>query len=65
MNPLIRLSLLLLIVIGMCTSCKKAVPKQAKHIPKNAVFVAGINTKSLAGKLEKNQATIERIIKYF
>ena len=63
MKPLIRLSLLLLIVTAMCTSCKKAAPKQTKHIPKSAVFVAGINTKSLAGKLEKNQATIESIIK--
>lgn len=63
MKVLIRLSFLLIVVISLCTSCKKAVPKQTKHIPKNAAFVAGINTKSLAGKLEKSQATIENIIK--
>lgn len=63
MKLLTRLSLLLLVVIALCTSCKKAVPKQIKHIPKNAAFVAGINTKSLQSKIEKNQTAIENIMK--
>jgi hypothetical protein len=60
-----RLSLLLIILIALFSSCKKAAPKQTKHIPKNAVFVAGINTKSLYSKLEKNQATLENIFRSF
>lgn len=59
----IRLCLLLLIAVALMTSCKKAVPKQTKFIPKNAVFVATINTKSLQKKLMQNQAAIENIIK--
>lgn len=63
MKPFLRLGLLLLISTAFITSCKKSVPKQTRYIPKNAVFVATINTKSLKKKLEKNQATIENIIK--
>ncbi|MCW3115422.1 MAG: hypothetical protein JWR18_3818 [Segetibacter sp.] len=59
----IRLCLLLLLSVAFITSCKKAVPKQTKYIPKNAIFVATINTKSLQSKLAKNQATIENIVK--
>ncbi|MGI8638031.1 MAG: DUF4836 family protein, partial [Segetibacter sp.] len=59
----IRLLLLLLLSAAFITSCKKSVPKQTAFIPKNAVFVATINTKSLQSKLIKNQATIENIIK--
>ncbi len=59
----IRLCLLLIISAAFITSCKKSVPKQTKYIPKNAVFVATINTKSLQSKLMKNQATLENIIK--
>lgn len=62
MKP-IRLCLLLLLSAALITSCKKSVPKQTKYIPKNAVFVATINTKSLQTKLMKNQATIENIIR--
>jgi hypothetical protein len=59
----IRLCMLLLLSVVFITSCKKPVPPQTKYIPKNAVFVATINTKSLQAKLMKNQATIENIIR--
>jgi hypothetical protein len=58
-----RILLLLLITTSLVTSCKKGVPKQTKHIPKNAVFVATINTRSLQNKLMKSEATIENILK--
>src|SRR4051812_43890376 len=58
-----RLILLLIIFTAFITSCKKAVPKQTRHIPKSAFFVATINTKSLEKKLVKNQATIENILR--
>jgi hypothetical protein len=53
----------LIIAASFITSCKKAAPKQARHIPKNAVFVATLNTKSLKDKLAKNHATLENILK--
>lgn len=59
----IRLFLLLCISAVFFTSCKKSAPKQTRIIPKDAVFVATINIKSLQNKLEKNQATIENIIR--
>jgi hypothetical protein len=59
----IRLYLLLLLSVALITSCKKSVPNQTKYIPKNAVFVATINMKSMQTKLMKNQATIENIIR--
>ena len=59
----IRLHLLLLLSVAYITSCKKPVPKQTMHIPKNAVFVASLQLKSLQSKLVKNQATIENIVK--
>ena len=65
MKSFLRLCLLLIISTALITSCKKAVPKQTRYIPKNAVFVAIINTKSLQNKLMKNQATLENIIKNF
>jgi hypothetical protein len=63
MKSLIRTLLILIIAASFITSCKKAAPKQARHIPKNAVFVATLNTKSLKDKLAKNQATLENILK--
>lgn len=65
MKSFIRLCLLLFISTILITSCKKPVPKQTKYIPKNAVFVATLNTKSLQKKLVKNQATIANILKSF
>jgi len=58
-----RILLLSILSIAFITSCKKAVPKQTAFIPKNALFVATINTKSLQSKLVKSQATIENIIR--
>jgi hypothetical protein len=63
MKSLIRTLLILLLTTSFITSCKKAAPKQARHIPKNAVFVATLNTKSLKAKLAKNQATLENILR--
>jgi len=63
MKSFLRLSLLLMLSTALITSCKKAVPKQTRHIPKDAVFVSMINTKSLQGKLVKEQTTIENILK--
>jgi len=63
MKSLTRMLLLLFITAALVTSCKKGAPKQTKHIPKNAVFVATINTKSIKSKLMKSQATLENIIK--
>jgi hypothetical protein len=63
MKSYFRLCLLLIISSGLIASCKKPVPKQTSLIPKNAVFVATINTKSLHSKLMQNQATLENIIK--
>lgn len=55
--------MLLLLATALFTSCKKSVPRQAKFIPKNSLFVAAINTGSLKDKLMKNEATIENIFK--
>ena len=63
MKSLVRLFLLCILVISLATSCKKPVPSQVKHIPKNASFVATINTKSIGTKMLQNQATIENILK--
>lgn len=63
MKSVIRLSLIIMVSAALLTSCKKSVPKQTRHIPKSAVFVAAINTKSIETKLVKNQATIENILK--
>lgn len=64
MKP-IRLCLLLIVSTALITSCKKSVPKQTRFIPKNAVFVATINTRSLQKKLMKNEATLENIARNF
>ncbi|MDB5191783.1 MAG: hypothetical protein JWQ96_1346 [Segetibacter sp.] len=63
MKPFVRLSVFLLFAMALFTSCKKAVPKQAKFIPKEASFVASINSKALQDKLVENQATLENIFK--
>jgi hypothetical protein len=63
MKSILRLSLLLVIITASITSCKKSAPKATKHIPKNAVAVATINTKTVQGKLAKNQGSIENILK--
>ncbi|WP_207491420.1 DUF4836 family protein [Aridibaculum aurantiacum] len=65
MKSITRLSLLLLLSAAVFTSCKKSAPKQTRHIPKNAVFVAAINTKAITNKLAKSQATVENLFKSF
>jgi hypothetical protein len=62
MKSLLRTLLFLFVTVILITSCKKGAPKQTTHIPKNAVFVATINTKSLQNKLAKNQASLENIL---
>lgn len=63
MKSFIRLTTLLILATAFITSCKKPVPRQTRHIPKSALFVTIINTKALQSKLEKNEATIENILK--
>jgi hypothetical protein len=63
MTSILRFSLLLIVPIAMFTSCKRSAPKQTRHIPKNASFVASINTKEIKNKLVKSQATIENLFK--
>ncbi|HEX8332617.1 MAG TPA: DUF4836 family protein [Segetibacter sp.] len=63
MKPLIRLSLLLVVAIALFSSCKNSAPKQTRFIPKDAVVVATINSKSLQDKLVKSQATLENFFK--
>lgn len=58
-----RLLLLLVVASSAFTSCKKAATKQTRFIPKEASFVATINTKSLQNKLVKSQATLENLWK--
>ncbi|MDB5248968.1 MAG: hypothetical protein JWQ40_3362 [Segetibacter sp.] len=60
---LLRLTSLLIFAFALITSCKKPFPNQTRYIPKSAAFVATINTKALQGKLQKNQAAIENILK--
>ena len=62
MKLLMRLFLSLFITITFFSSCKKSVPKQVNFIPKEAIFVATLNTKSLQDKLVKSQVTIEKLI---
>lgn len=59
----LRLLIMLLVAAVFITSCKKAVPAQTKFIPKNALFVAVVNSKMMQSKLAKNQSTIENIIR--
>ncbi|TDH24074.1 DUF4836 family protein [Segetibacter sp. 3557_3] len=63
MKIVLRLSVLLMLITALSTSCKKKVPKQTTHIPKTAVFVASLNSKSLQNKLIKSQVTIENLFK--
>lgn len=63
MKSITRLSLLLLLSAALFTSCKKSAPKQTKHIPKNAVFVAVINTQAITRKLATSEASLENLFK--
>ncbi len=63
MKSIIRLVLSSLFIILLAASCKKLVPLQVKHIPKNASFVAVINAKSIGTKMLQNQSTLESILK--
>ncbi len=63
MKILMRFSVLLILITALSTSCKKKVPKQTTHIPKTAVFVASLNSKSLQNKLVKSQVTIGNLLK--
>ncbi len=63
MKLLMRLSLMLIMATVIFTSCKKKVPSQTRHIPKEATVVAAINSKALQSKLMKSQATLENLIK--
>lgn len=63
MKSLMRLTLILVLITGLITSCKKKVPKQVRHIPATATVVATINSKSLQNKLIKSQVTIENLLK--
>jgi len=63
MKLLMRLTLLIILITGVLASCKKKVPKQTRHIPREATIVAAINTKSLQKKLIKSQVTIENLLK--
>ena len=63
MKLITRLTILLMMSTVIFTSCKKSAPRQTKHIPKNAVFVAAINTKAITAKLAKSEATIENLFK--
>jgi hypothetical protein len=62
MKSLFRFSLLLLVVMAIF-SCKNSAPKQTRFIPKEAVIVATVNSKSLQDKLVKSQATLENFFK--
>ena len=63
MKLITRLTILLMMSTVIFTSCKKSAPKQTKHIPKNALFVAAINTKAITNKLAKSEATVENLFK--
>ncbi len=63
MKLLMRLTLVLMAATALFASCKKAVPKQITHIPKEASFVASINSKSIQNKLVKSQITLENLLK--
>lgn len=63
MQSVVRLSLLVLVVSAIGTSCKKPAPSQAKHIPKAASFVVAIDMKQMQDKLSKNQEIIENILR--
>lgn len=63
MKSMFKTLLSLILLIGLATSCKKPVPSQVKHIPKNATFIAAINAKAITSKMLANQATIENIMK--
>lgn len=63
MKSFFRLLLLLVTATALFPSCKNASPKQTKFIPKDAAFVAMLNTSSVKSKLVKSQATIENLLK--
>jgi hypothetical protein len=65
MKPFVHLCLLLFALSAFVTSCKKRVPAQAKFIPKDAVAIVSINTKSLGSKLAENQETLKNILTSF
>ncbi|HEX8356390.1 MAG TPA: DUF4836 family protein, partial [Segetibacter sp.] len=56
-------SIFIVFAAAFITSCKKPVPAATKHIPKNAVFVATINTGSMQSKLAKSQTSIQNILR--
>ena len=63
MKTLTKTLFSLIVLVALATSCKKPVPLQVKHIPKNATVVGVINTKAIAGKMLANKSTIENILK--
>lgn len=63
MKWIIRYTLVLFIATGIFTSCKKPVPKITKLIPRQATVVVGIDTKSIAGKIDENEAAFENLLR--
>jgi hypothetical protein len=63
MKVIVRFTLVTLLTVSLF-SCKKKIAMQTRFIPKNAVFVASINTGSMAEKLMKDQATLDNMFRY-
>ena len=63
MKNIFRYPLIFVALILAATSCKKAAPDQAKHIPKDAMFVLDLNWKSLSDKASKGNFNWDSLFK--
>lgn len=65
MKSLVKITGLLFAVMLIVSSCKKSVPKQINHIPKDATVVFSVNAKQLQDKLAKGNLSIDSLVKLF
>jgi len=63
MKHTLRYILLFATILLVASSCKKSVPEQTKHIPKDAVFVFDLNWKSLSDKASKGNINWDSLYK--
>lgn len=65
MKKLTRIVFVVLVTASFFTACHKSGGKLAKYIPKDAYMVFSINTKSIVGKAEKANMSMDTLIAMF